>query len=248
MSRLAPFVDAAVSVDRTAWPNTFISYYTYGSAIGFGLDLAMRDKTNNRLSADTYMQALWQNYGARGQKVPGMVATPYTLEGLKGTLANVSGDPEFTKDFFAHYVEGRDLVDYSKLLLRAGFVVRKRNAGKPWMGGVQLQAGAGNLRVGGLVPFDSGVYNAGIEQDDQLITMDGQELSSTAVLDEILSRHKGGDAVPIRFVRRSGESVTTTLTLDEDPRVEVVPIEKTGGTLTADQKTFRDDWLNSPKK
>lgn len=37
MSRLAPFVDAAVSVDRTAWPNTFISYYTWGAAIGLGL-------------------------------------------------------------------------------------------------------------------------------------------------------------------------------------------------------------------
>ena len=36
MSRLAPFVDAAVSIDRTAWPNLFISYYTYGSAIGLG--------------------------------------------------------------------------------------------------------------------------------------------------------------------------------------------------------------------
>ena len=248
MSRLAPFVDAAVSVDRTAWPNTFISYYTYGSAIGFGLDLALRDKTNNRLSADTYMQALWQNYGARGQKVPGMVATPYTLEGLKGTLANVSGDPEFTKDFFAHYVEGRDLVDYGKLLQRAGFVVRKRNPGKPWMDGAQLQPGGGSIRVGGLVAMDSGLYNAGVEQDDQLVSLDGQELNSAAAIDEVLSRHKGGDTVPLRFVRRSGESVTTTLTLDEDPRVEVVPIEKAGGTLTAEQKAFRDDWLSSKRK
>jgi predicted metalloprotease with PDZ domain len=48
MSRLAPFVDAAVSIDRTAWPNLFISYYTYGQAIGLGLDLSMRDRSNAR--------------------------------------------------------------------------------------------------------------------------------------------------------------------------------------------------------
>ncbi len=45
MSRLAPFVDAAASIDRTAWPNLFISYYTYGQAIGLGLDLSLRDRT-----------------------------------------------------------------------------------------------------------------------------------------------------------------------------------------------------------
>ena len=49
MSRLAPFVDAAVSIDRTAWPNLFISYYTYGQAIGLGLDLSLRDRSNGKI-------------------------------------------------------------------------------------------------------------------------------------------------------------------------------------------------------
>ena len=48
MSELAPFVDAAASIDRTAWPNLFISYYTYGSAIGLGLDLSLRDRPTAR--------------------------------------------------------------------------------------------------------------------------------------------------------------------------------------------------------
>ena len=49
-------------------------------------------------------------------------------------------------------------------------------------------------------------------------------------------------------MRRNGESVNTTVTLDEDPRVEVVAIEKTGGTLTAAQQKFRADWLSSAAK
>ncbi len=54
--------------------------------------------------------------------------------------------------------------------------------------------------------------------------------------------------MPLRFVRRSGETVNATLVLDEDPRIEVVPVETTGGTLTDDQKRFRESWLNSLQK
>ena len=33
--------------------------------------------------------------------------------------------------------------------------------------------------------------------------------------------------------------------LEEDPRLEIVPVEQTGGTLTPEQKQFRDAWLGS---
>ena len=49
--------------------------------------------------------------------------------------------------------------------------------------------------------------------------------------------------MPLRFVRRSGETVNATLVLDEDPRIEIVPMEKIGGMLTDDQKRFRESWL-----
>ena len=248
MSRLAPFTDAAVSIDRTAWPNLFISYYTYGQAIGLGLDLTLRDRSNGKTTADDYMRALWAQFGKPGQKVPGMVASPYTRDGLKETLAKVSGDRNFANDFFAKYVEGRDIVDYGKLLERAGLVMRKRAAGRPFAGQVQLQAGGSGLRVANLVPWESELYKAGVSQDDQLVALDGTALTSTANYDEALSRHKAGDRVPLRFVRRSGETVNTTITLDEDPRIEVVPMEKIGGILTDDQKQFRAAWLNSRQR
>ena len=54
--------------------------------------------------------------------------------------------------------------------------------------------------------------------------------------------------MPLRFVRRSGEIVNATLVLDEDPRIEIVPIEKIGGMLTDDQKRFRESWLSSLQK
>ena len=248
MSRLAPFVDAAAAIDRVAWPNLFISYYTYGQAIGLGLDLSMRDRSNGKTAGDDYMKALWAQFGRPGQKEPGKVSTAYTIDGLKETLAKVSGDRNFANDFFSKFVEGREVVDYARLLGRAGLVMRKRSTGRAFAGQVNLQGGGSGLRVGGLVPWESPLYKAGVEWDDQLVNLDGTPLTSMANYDEAIARHKAGDSVPLRFVRRSGETVNATLVLDEDPRIEIVALEKTGGTLTDDQKKFRDSWLTSLQK
>ena len=84
------------------------------------------------------MKALWAQFGRPGQKEPGKVGTPYTIDGLKESLAKVSGDRGFANDFFAKFVEGRDVVDYARLLGRAGLVMRKRAAGRAFAGQVQL--------------------------------------------------------------------------------------------------------------
>ncbi|MEW6320889.1 MAG: PDZ domain-containing protein [Acidobacteriota bacterium] len=247
MSMLAPFVDAAVSVDRTAWPNTFISYYTWGAAIGLALDLSLRDRTDGRVTLDDYMAALWRSYGRPGQQgPPGTVATPYTMADLEAKLGEVAGSAEFSRDFFARFIRGHEAADYARLFARAGFVLRARNAGRPWLGGVQLAfSGGAGARVQGLVPFDSPLYKAGVAQDDQITAIDGVALDSQAALDAVAGRHRPGDTVSIRFVRRGGEAVDARLTFDEDPRQELVPVEATGSTLTPDQKRFRDAWLNS---
>ena len=57
MSMRAPFIDAATSVDPTNIGNTFISYYTWGSVVGLGLDLELRTRFPD-LSLDNYMQAM----------------------------------------------------------------------------------------------------------------------------------------------------------------------------------------------
>jgi predicted metalloprotease with PDZ domain len=248
MSRLAPFVDAAASIDRTAWPNLFISYYTYGQAIGLGLDLSLRDRSSGKVTGDQFMNALWTQFGRPGQQEPGKVATTYTIDGLKESLSKVSGDRSFTNDFFNRFIEGRELVDYTRLLARAGFAVRKRAPGRAFGGQVTLQPAGNAFRVAGVVPMESPLYKAGVAQDDQLVSLGGVALGPTNSWDAALAGHKAGDRVPIRFVRRSGEVVDTTITFEEDPRVEVVLVEKSGGTLTDDQRRFRDAWLGSLQK
>ena len=75
------------------------------------------------------MRAMWRSYGKPGGSREGYVDRPYTIADAEATLAEVSGDAAFARDFFARYIQGHDVADYPRLLARAGFTVRKRNAG-----------------------------------------------------------------------------------------------------------------------
>ena len=245
MSQLAPFVDAAVSIDRTAWGNTFISYYTWGAAIGLGLDLSLRDMTNGKTGLDDYMRLMWTTHGVPGMKAaPGIVAKPYGMEDLQGRLAQLSGDASFARDFFAKYIQGHDVPDYARLFGRLGLVVRKKAAGKGWLGSAPLVTANGGLRVG-VVPFESPLYKAGMAQDDQLVTLDGVDVTSNQAVLDVVAKHAPGATLALKFVRRSGETVNARVTLEEDPRVEIVPAESTGVAVTPEQRSLRAGWLAS---
>ena len=85
----------------------------------------------------------------------------------EATLAEVSGDRAFARDFFARYIEGRDVADYGRLLARAGFTVRKR-AGRAARGGATCGSTSAPARRAWptLVPAGTPAYAAGLEQDE----------------------------------------------------------------------------------
>ena len=179
-----------------------------------------------------------------------MVATPYTTNDLENVLAEVSGDKQFAETFFARYIQGRDVIAYGPLLERAGLTLRKRNAGRAYFTGMQqlnFQGGGGG-RVSAPVLFESALYKAGVDRDDLIVSIDGVNATAQDTVNQVLGTHKPGDQVPMRFVRRSGETVTGTLTLEDDPRMEIVAVEQAGGTLTPAQKQFREAWLGSRRK
>jgi predicted metalloprotease with PDZ domain len=246
MSQLAPFVDAAVSIDRTNWQNTFISYYTWGAAIGLAMDLSLRDLSGGKTTMDDFMRVMWTEYGVPGMKGgPGVVSKTYTAEDLQGRLAQLSGNPTFAREFFGKYVQGHEVADYATLFSRVGLVVRKRAAGKAWLGGAPLQPGTGGVRVG-VVPFETALYKAGLAQDDVIQAINGVDVASPQAVNDAVAAIKPGTSVAIRFERRSGGApVTSTVTLDEDPRVEIVTGESAGVAVTAEQMARRTAWLAS---
>ena len=150
MSRMAPFIVGGRTVDRTNWANTVISYYPFGGAIALALDLSLRDRSDGRVSLDDFMRAMWQKFGRPGGAREGYVDRPYSLADAEETLAGVSGDRAFAREFFAKYIEGRDVADYERLLGRAGVTLRRRNAGRGWLGDVKYETRNG-ARVASIV-------------------------------------------------------------------------------------------------
>ncbi len=239
MSEMAPFTDAAVFVDETNFSYTFINYYPYGSAIALALDLSLRERSHGKISLDDFMRAMWKVHGKPGGPHPGLVATPYTLKDVRDRIAEVSGDRAFADEFFDKYIEGREIPDYAKLLAPAGILVRKRNPGAAWLGAAIDASG----KVTGLVRWGSPAFDAGLEQNDVIGSLDGKPFSSDA-----LNGRKPGEKLLLEVKRPSAQTVTVTATLAEDPALEAVPIESDGGTLTEEQKQFRDAWLGSKKQ
>ena len=244
MSQMAAFTDAARSVDPTNHANTFISYYTYGAAIALGLDLSLRDRSNGKISLDDYMRAMWRVHGKPGGPQPGLVAKPYTLKDARDRLAEVSGDRAFADAFFDKYIEGQEALNYGPLLLRAGYVWRKSNPGAAWLGTVAFDR-SGSGTVNNLLDWGSPLHAAGVNQGDTIRELDGRSVASGTALQAVLKARKPGDAIGVSFRRRNGATGTATIVLAEDPALEAVDIERTGGTLTSEQKQFRAAWLGS---
>jgi predicted metalloprotease with PDZ domain len=245
MSRMATFTDGGRSTDHTNWANTYISYYSFGGAIALGLDLSLRGRSDNRVTLDDFMRAMWRVHGKPGGAPPGHVSRPYTLEDAEKQLAEVSGDAAFARDFFARHVHGREVPDYNRLLQQAGLVLRKGNAGRAWWGDVVLASGDG-IRLSTAPLANTPLYRAGLDAGDQIRRLAGERVSSPDQAFAILRRHRPGDVLPVEFADRSGGTRTRTIILGEDPRVDVLPVEAAGGRVTAEQRDFRRSWLGEP--
>lgn len=237
MSQMAPFSDAARSVDPTNFSYAFINYYPYGSAIALALDMNLRQRSKGRLSLDDYMRAMWRVHGKPGGPAPGLVARPFTLQDARARLAEVSDDRRFADDFFDRFIEGREVPDYASLLAPAGLLVRKRNPGIGWSG-AQIDAAG---RVIELVAWGTPAFDAGLEQGDSITLADGKPY-------ETFKGRKPGETIALAIKRPTGKTATLTLTLAEDPALDAVPIETAGGSLTPEQKAFRESWLGAKRK
>ncbi len=244
VSRFAQFVDSAVWTDPMNLENTYVSYYDWGAVIGLGLDLSLRVRTNHKVTLDDYMRRMWQDFGRASPSVQGTVARPYTMQDLRTVLADVSGDRAFADDFFDRFVQGREVVEYAPLLARAGFILRKRNPGRPWIGDVSFDFSNGTPSIAEPTIEDTPAYLAGLDREDELLSFDGVAVTGPMRLEEAVQRRRPGDRVRLS-IRRRGISHELTLTVGEDPRLQLIPVERTGRALTSAERAFRSEWLDS---
>ena len=92
------------------------------------------------------------------------------------------------------------------------------------------------------VPMNGGAYAAGIRKGDVLKKVDGIDINSGAEMQELISRHKPGDKVPVTYLRGTNEnSVQVTL---KNTTGNIEPV-KAGATL---EKLGADQTNLDPKK
>jgi predicted metalloprotease with PDZ domain len=244
VSRLAQFVDQAAWTDPTSFANHFVSYYDWGAMIGLALDLTLRSRSDHNVTLDHYMRRLWQEFGRAPASVEGAVARPYTLQDLQNILAEVAGDRAFADEFFSRFVHGREMADHATLLARAGLVLRKRSPGRAWIGPVSLEYTGNGARVTEQTIEDTPVYAAGLDRDDEVLSVEGVGIGSSARLEEIVQRRRPGETIRMS-IRRRGAARELTITVAEDPTLQLVPVERTGRQLTTSERAFRAAWLTS---
>jgi len=233
MSRMAPFWDAATSIDPTNLQNTFVSYYTWGSAIGLGLDMTLRGRFG--LTLDGFMRAMWVKYGK--------TEVHYTVDDIRSTLADFTGDAAFASDFFARYVTGREVPDYERVLAGAGVLVRQAHPGAATLGSAGLRSSDLGV-LARAVYVGTPLYEAGVEDGDLLTSLDGTAVASVDEIQEIVARHDPGDFVSITFVSR-GRTLGAAVQLAEDATLEVLTYEQAGLPVTEEMRRMRADWLGS---
>jgi predicted metalloprotease with PDZ domain len=185
-------------------PNVIVSYYTKGAVVALGLDITLRRLSNNRVSLDDLMRALWEGYGRRGAGVP--------ERGIEAVAESLVGAP--LNDFFAAYVYGTDELPLADWFGALGIGCRLRPASSPDdRGGCHaeapevppaptlgagFEAGAEGLRITH-VPSGGAAEQAGLATGDVIVALDGQRVTASN-LQDLLDRGPG--AIAVHFFRR----------------------------------------------
>lgn len=231
MSMQAPFVDAAVSVDPQNNANTFISYYTWGSVLGMSLDLAIRARFPGR-SLDHVMREMWRLHGSP--------EVPYTVDDIQAAVARATGSEAFAADFFAQYVHGSAVPDFSALLAPAGFELAPRSPDAVTLGAPQVRSAEGGVAVLGNTLVGTPLYDAGVDRGDVILSVDGRAVTSPAELDAALEGRRPGDQVELRY-RSRGTERTASAFLALDPALSGRALDPTPA-----QARFRAAWKEAP--
>ena len=229
----APFVDAASAIDPTNFSNTFISYYTYGAAIGLALDLAIRERFDG-VSLDDVMRQMWQTHG--------ISESPYTNDDIRSAVATVTGNERFANDFFARYINDSQLPDYESLLANAGMLLRKAHEGNASVGPVDLEFDGKDGTIENNTIIGTPLYDAGLDRGDQVIAIDRLNITGQGRWDSAIRRYEPGDTAVIRYIQRGVER-SAEITFEEDRRVEVVSFESAELEVSDAQLAFREAWL-----
>jgi predicted metalloprotease with PDZ domain len=187
-------------------PNAIVSYYNKGALVALGLDMLLREHTQEACSLDHFMRRLWEDFGTRDIGV-----SEQDLEQLASEMAKTD-----LSTFFSQAVHGTDDLPLEDWFASLGIGYRLRPARdqddsgnvcdqpetlhpKPVLGARYRQQGD---FVELVQVFDDGAAQcAGLSAGDKLIAIDGLQVSEKN-LDTLLEQFATGDEVSVLAFRR----------------------------------------------
>lgn len=202
-------------------PNALVSYYTKGSLVAAGLDLAIRNHTSDQRSLDDVMRLMWNRYGRdfyRGRQAgideSGMAALILEATGFDAT------------PFLQKHAYGREDVPLKELFEPQGVTLTWKNSTGDNGLDARLRSANGQCIVATV--HEGGVaHRAGISAGDVIIAAGGLRVQDEKGLIALLSRWQPGDSVTLHVFRRD-ELRAFTVTLAPPAATECVLQRTTG--------------------
>ena len=233
----ASYIDDAPHAQRTDLGNTAISYYPKGELIALVLDLIIRGRTNGKASLDDVMRKMYDEFYLRSSNNSYYLrGRGYTPEDLQRVASEVSG-VDLT-EFFERYTRTPQVLPYDEALGYVGLQLLKVQAGEPYNAGLSVNWQSDEVTLGD-VRHDSPAEDAGLQRDDELLSIGGKKVSRDNWL-KLLSGYKSGDRVPVT-VRRDRKTIKTAVVLGAPDRFDYRIVEKPDATTQ--QKALRRAWL-----
>ena len=198
-----------VSPERASWTvwdspevnNSYaISYYLQGQLLGFLLDLAIRDSTDNAKSLDDVMRYLFDHYaGERG----------FTSDDLRAAIRTAAG-PDF-QDFWRRYVSGTTEIPWDEFLKAAGWSVSftDQTATDARISSITPAVQGGRWRAVAIP--GSAAAAAGLVTGDELVRINGRDILDGTDVTEVVRTIRPGGLVTVHVIR-AGQPVTIRFT------------------------------------
>jgi len=239
-NRPGHLLESATSSSFDAWIHYFerdgdnrnntISYYDKGCALGLLLDLKIRNATKNQKSLDDVMRGLYNKYYKELKR-------GFTDEEFRSMCENMAGTS--LSEIF-EYASTVNEIDYPKYLSLAGLsidTVAHIIVDETYFG-ASLSNDTDNCSLYN-VERNSPVWNAGLGNGDQLLSIDGQQADKES-LTSLLKTKKAGDTISLS-VQRDGIPVNVDVVLAPKTK-RTFEIEQMQGSSPL-QKSELESWL-----
>lgn len=213
--------------------NSGVSYYRKGEVVCALFDIELRARTAGRITLDTILKYLWDEYGA--------VERPVPEDGMRSIFEDVAGTD--LGDLFDRWIGTAAEIDYGPALARVGLTLeRSARTDAPRSSlGVRLRSDGGRSFVAATTR-ECAAWVAGIDVGDELVAVGGARVEA-ASLDSVLRDCVPGQIVDV-VLSRDGRLSTKRVTLDAArlDRVKIVPARD---APVAAREGF-EAWLRQP--